>query len=172
MFAMRLPPRSIFFAEDTARDCRIASACASAANSSRHFGSPGTPKKRQQFPRYNVQGRLALTRRPQHTHRSEFLPADPWRVAPQQSPNNVATIPRRQTCLSISVSHRPGAVQLGVAETRPMNVTAACALACRRGARSGDRERRRHGCRSGSSRTCRSLHAFHRRVRRGFRSPA
>lgn len=80
--------------------------------------------------------------------------------------------PRRQTCLSISVSHRPGAVQLGVAETRPMNVTAACALACRRGARSGDRERRRHGRRSGSSRTCRSLHAFHRRVRRGFRSPA
>jgi hypothetical protein len=35
---------------------------------------------------HNAQGRHVLTRRPSHTHRSEFPPAIPRRVAPQQSP--------------------------------------------------------------------------------------
>src|SRR5437773_12553845 len=69
----------------------------------------------------NEQGRRALARRPR-PHRSEFPPAIPRRVAPQQSPlplrrikaytslHEPGAIPRRPTCHPISLSHHRGAV--------------------------------------------------------------
>jgi hypothetical protein len=71
----------------------------------------------------NGKGRRKPSRRP---HRSEFSPAIPRRVAPQQGPlplrripiytssHEAAASPRLHTCHPISVSHNKGALQCTV----------------------------------------------------------